>query len=914
MAKEIKIFDPRDKPFGCLSNNYSNYVQGDKQLVAVIRTLNFGNGKPCKTLTNYIYASLLEKEPHKQIVCGSKPKEAKSKFDEQATIEKNDTITEAVKEALKSMFNQNTDLANLLLSTGDRKLFYISKTGDTFLGINQEKEGDNWYGLLLEQERQSLVSKTKTQQKQKNEENEKNIKYDAYLAQKALTDAIDKRGDDLKKYIGLSLDTILKNFNREDIARNLLSREIFLKGFPRNVSEQVASYVLDPTNMVHLIRKQFIRKLKQYKLKEIKKKIFYIYADYLLDKKGVNPADFKKAKEEQFSGQKFLEEADELQDRLYNLYIKGMLSERLSKDIDELLKRYHIPSDEEIYQAEKYEPPVKKDLVTQSYKYGSSNTDPIYILPSDAVTHEMYTKNSDYVCLSPDSVCKNLIQINGIKYLTVNHYIIEKLMLQLGVKDVHSSYILKPSSSTTTRGFRNLPDIVRDYEQLKTKFYKDKLIKYAKEGLTKKFLDDRVMQDYLLATGNSNLIYNDDKDPILGIGRDSNGDNEVGKYLMELRTTIIEKRKDEAFNLLTIGDINLVIDKNAFMKDWVTQRVKDSCGTIVTINDYVKEKFNTRISLSPKFVEAVLDNIYHPCSQIYGAVDQIKIQVPDYFINIVQNCVGMESASLEIIDVLWKRIAVIIYYLIIHLGEKGAKIQDISSQIGNVQVLKSKPIRCENIVSDEYENCIIVALVNLIIGIINFNLVNSMPKLKVTEVEVQAATSIILESIIPKIKPKEDGKEIEDVKDPKDGKEVPEDLTAPEYDLDEAIDEGIDEANKDNDVLKFEFSDEESGNESGNESDKEELGYNSEGSDDLSPQSGQGELDYYSDGSDEFSPQSDKIQNIVEYLNGFREIETDDIQQLATYINEAISIIKKGTRLISEQIKRNRVNFFSGHK
>jgi hypothetical protein len=228
--------------------------------------------------------------------------------------------------------------------------------------------------------------------------------------------------------------------------------------------------------------------------------------------------------------------------------------------------------------------------------------------------------------------------------------------------------------------------------------------------------------------------------------------------------------------------------------------------------------------------------------------------------------------------------------------------------------LKSKPIRCENIVSDEYENCIIVALVNLIIGIINFNLVNSMPKLKVTEVEVQAATSIILESIIPKIKPKEDGKEIEDVKDPKDGKEVPEDLTAPEYDLDEAIDEGIDEANKDNDVLKFEFSDEESGNESGNESDKEELGYNSEGSDDLSPQSGQGELDYYSDGSDEFSPQSDKIQNIVEYLNGFREIETDDIQQLATYINEAISIIKKGTMLISEQIKRNRVNFFSGHK
>jgi predicted NAD-dependent protein-ADP-ribosyltransferase YbiA (DUF1768 family) len=904
MAKEIKIFDRHDKPFGCLSNNYSNYVQGDgKKLIPVFRNLNFGTGKPCMTLTNYIYASLLEKIPHKQEVCNSKPHEVKKKFDEQATIEKNDTIKEAVKEALRSMFDENKDLAELLLSTGDRKIIYIPKKTDTFLGINEEGKGGNLYGLLLQQERQSLVSKTKTQQKQKDKENEENIKYDAYLAQKALTDAIEKRGDDLKKYIGLPLDEILKNFNREDIASQLLSRAIFLKDFPRNVhNKQVLSYVLDPKNMVRLIRKHYLRKLQEYKFKELKKKIFYMYADYLLRKKGVDPRDFEKAKEEQFSGQTFLNEANDLEDRLYNLYLKGMLSETLSEKIDIVKETYDIPSDEEIDESERYEPSAKEDVVPKPEKYDSSNTGPIYILPSNAEKDEIYNKNADYVCLSPDNVCKKLIKINGFTYLTVNHYIIAKLMLQLGVKDVHSSYILTPISIGTTRGFRNLPDIVRDYEQLKTKIYKEKLIKYAKEGLTKKFLDDRVMQDYLLATGNAKLIYNDDKDPILGTGKNSNGDNVVGNYLMELRSRILEKRKGEDFKLLTIGDINLIIDKNAFMKDWVTQRVKDSCGTIITISDYVKEKFDTTISFSPKFVEAVLDNIYHPCSQIYAAIDQINIPVPEYFVNIVQKCVGMKDATLEIIDVLWKRIAVIIYYLIIHLGEKGAKIQDISSQIGNVQVLKFRPIKCEKIVEDEYENCIIVALVNLIIGIINFNIRYDMSKLKVTEVEVKAATSIILETIIPEIKPKEDGKEIEDVKDPKDGDEIPEDVTAPQDDLDPLT--PIEEDKQ----FVFNYSDEESDEENG---DEKEVGYDSETegvNDDFSPV-----YDHLWESYD-FSPQSDKIQNIVEYLAKFKEIESDDIQQLAIYINEAVSIIKTRTTLISEQIKRNRVNFFSGRK
>ena len=104
MAKEIKIFDPRDKPFGCLSNNYSNYLKGEKQSVPVIQSLKFGTGKPCKTLTNYIYASLIDNESLKNIICSAKSKDVKKLFNEQVKNEKEQIIKNAVQEGLKSMF------------------------------------------------------------------------------------------------------------------------------------------------------------------------------------------------------------------------------------------------------------------------------------------------------------------------------------------------------------------------------------------------------------------------------------------------------------------------------------------------------------------------------------------------------------------------------------------------------------------------------------------------------------------------------------------------------------------------------------------------------------------------------------------------------------------------------------------
>ena len=62
MSTLIKIFDPNDKPFGCLSNNY-------KQNRLESHDIKFSNGKTCTTLTNYIYANLLKDESNKKLLC-----------------------------------------------------------------------------------------------------------------------------------------------------------------------------------------------------------------------------------------------------------------------------------------------------------------------------------------------------------------------------------------------------------------------------------------------------------------------------------------------------------------------------------------------------------------------------------------------------------------------------------------------------------------------------------------------------------------------------------------------------------------------------------------------------------------------------------------------------------------------------
>ena len=77
MEESYTIFDPKDKPFGCLSNNYKHPMKLDD--------------KYWNTVTNYIYANMLTDPMNIEMVRKiSKGKEIKSTFVDLSIIERND--------------------------------------------------------------------------------------------------------------------------------------------------------------------------------------------------------------------------------------------------------------------------------------------------------------------------------------------------------------------------------------------------------------------------------------------------------------------------------------------------------------------------------------------------------------------------------------------------------------------------------------------------------------------------------------------------------------------------------------------------------------------------------------------------------------------------------------------------------
>ena len=899
MVKEIKIFNANDKPFGCLSNNYSNYYGGNgKQKISFSHDFKVSAGKPCKTLTNYIYASLLEEEMHRQIVCYENPNNAKSSFHKQETEETFNKVKKAAEKALKSMFERNQKLRTLLLSTGNRKIKYLSE--DNFLGTGNDGKGRNDYGLLLEQERSNLIVEINKSRKQLDKKSRDKTIYETYLAYRALTTAI-KEGDNLQRFFSKTPTDIVNIYGRDDLEANSLTQEQYLKIFNEKRGGDPSKYVDNPDNMVHAIRKEKLAELRETKLREKKKKIFSMYADYLLEKNNIRKEDFEDAKSQQFSGQNFLDQADDLEDRLFILFEKGMLSDRLSTAIEDHFKSegVYIPSEQEVKEAQKYQLSVsKKPSSIYPTANVSSDKDPVFILDPSTVYPENLKEHEKYVPFSQLSFCDPFLIIEGLQYQTVSHYIIEQLMIGLGIKQARS-YILKNTGQPRLT-FHDPRYAMQIYREKRQERYMANLIKHAKEGLKKKF-QDRSMQDYLLATGDAILKYDDTNDDILGTGDDGQGQNEVGKYLMQLRDKFSKERKTEELDDLTTSDITIILSKNLFMRDWLAERVRDSCRTLIIMNDYVNEKFKTKIRMSAKFAEEAIDNIYQPCSQIYVASDKIKAGVPEYFIDIVRNCVGMEKATIDIINILWKRIAVIIYYIIIHLKDSGVKFDKISSEIGRVQVLTSENIKCENIVSDDYGNCIIIAIVNLIRGIVRFNKQISGKDTHVTNEEVKTATSIIVEIVAP----------IKFTKKFQDEKEIPE-----KFDFDTLVDELVgDEPIGDELVGDEPIGDEPIG-------DEQEPFYISSSSDEIDGEENESDSDgiksYASSegGASNFSPQSEKTDNIVLYLKGFPEfhMQDEEIEDIAIAIQDAVKFIKTNSKKIPARMKRNRVNFFARQK
>ena len=829
MVQTIKIFNPKDRPFGWLSNNY--------------RHLMFIDNNRYLTVTNYIYSNMLSTPQYRTILKNSPVNKVYETYVQFAYDEEVNITRQAIDEALDAKFNNSEVLAKILLSTGNSEIIYNSS--NKVLGVNSQGEGLNLYGNALKQIRQRLRSTVVRQEQEKTDKEYEDALYETYVAYKELVKVI-KNGNTLEEYLNMTPKEVIDTMGRSEIMDRAPSKEFVInqlhgrknipkvpgrnvrfqqpreektdmdryldslrsgKGFTRTTKENLGEkidwdkrakeedlaklseyyqqredegssrktykrprmlptaapppeFIVDPNNsksliekeiyeivnspksLVYIVRKQYLADLQKHQVNRRKEAIAMAYAEFELAKNfpDIKPENYKKAISQQFEKVGYDTKLN-IGNAILVLYKDDKLPKKLTKAIDSIIRDIVIPSEQDVMMAEQYtiEHSGKEEDAknVDIYKKPEGQTVVIFAYPNDNMKPE-------YNALSP--LNDHMFKVNEKLFPTVSHYVIFKLFQNV-LNNTTESYskilgINAVVGSMNKDNFVSPETATARLNDTTTIVKMDKLKKYMYIGMNNKFLD-RLLQDLLLLTEDAELVYTDQSDVFLGVGPQGiHGDNEVGKYLMVLRERFREERKDERVEELSTNDITQIIEKDEFFRAWVDMRLTDMCKVVITMKTYLFRKDGKKdIELTSDFVDSVLDDIYQPCSNIFSMTDKVTAEVPYYFKVLVLGKPGFSKVSEDIVETLWKRIAVMIYFMIEFSKDRG--IQNIRAIIAKLEMLVSKGNKCVKILDNELDNCIASALINIISGLAEFNSKYSSSNI-INKIDVETAASIIV--------------------------------------------------------------------------------------------------------------------------------------------------------------------------
>ena len=241
----------------------------------------------------------------------------------------------------------------------------------------------------------------------------------------------------------------------------------------------------------------------------------------------------------------------------------------------------------------------------------------------------------------------------------------------------------------------------------------------------------------MLVTGNNELLWKDPYDDILGNGFSGGGENFIGRYLTELRTNLYNKQ--DISEDISPNDISKITENDIFMRSWVEMRLKDICKVANEIKDFVLKKTSKEVAIDMKFLMNILDNIYQPCYDSMKEFNNITSSPPIYFRELVGKCFGFKNINGEMVNLLWNRIIVLIYFLLKYTP----KLKNIKQVLSKIELIVSNKTKCVEILNNNEDNCIISAIVNLLKKLATFNTVNGFNPI-ITKYEVQTAVNIIL--------------------------------------------------------------------------------------------------------------------------------------------------------------------------
>ena len=771
----INVLKTRNTPFALLSNDY-------RQKIRIM-------DKTYPSVTNYIYSNMLNTPLYKNIIRLARPRKicsgnedceilkssnlckeagcnfkvksiglqyAKLKKDEQNNLRK-----ESLETALNNKLDQNPELANILVNTGTRPIVYVSK--GKWMGTGENNDGENNYGKLLEEARYRLINNKIQKTKTKNNEAREELLYNTYLAYTNLVKLI-RSGDDLQSYSGLKSATdILEKMKKKGLEidripdKSIVVKEAKRKQYGRStiqnnygiINQDIFVAMRKPKTLVTLVKGKYLPIVRQNKLRQIPNIILEMYCGYVLEKadtwKNINEDDrklwkklsksnYEKAIVQQF-GLVGAKKVNETAKQIQKLYEKGMLSERLSKKIDTKIKELNIPSIDDVKESETLSHAIR--LSVEKEDKGAPDTENVFRnkITGDKILlwsgNPPESQKDTYKLGGLAPLDKSVsIKINNKVYPCITYYVIAKhvekccIQKQKNKSMIDSAYevlLTKPGGT-----FLDIASLERKTNRLEDDTYINNLHKYVKIALHVKF-KNRKNQNILLSTKKDKLIWGDKQDPILGIGKNKNGTNLVGRELMRIRKQIIQERSTG-----DIGDLGMILSldtlnnvfSDRYLTSWFNMRIRDMCNVIIIMKDYLFYKYNKNIDLTPDFITKVLDLIYQPCSHIFAAIDKVTVQAPSAFVDIVQQYnnflqfVELSNRD-EILDIMWKRIAIIIYYLLQQV--KLNSTHNIGVVLKRAEYLASANKNCIKIIEDSKENCILSAILNLISGIRKFD-------------------------------------------------------------------------------------------------------------------------------------------------------------------------------------------------
>ncbi len=787
----LKIFGLRNTPYARLSNNF--------------RQKMYISGEEYPTVTNYIYANMLQPGVNRGIISRAKPlttckgndgcatyKRSKAEceaanctyevlsihdqFVKAKEDEQNNMKKECLTIALTAKLEQNPELAEKLLDTGNRPIVYISR--GKWMGTQESNDdGENNYGRIVEAVRDKLIGERDQRIKIKNQDEREQRIYLTYLAYTTLGKLIID-GHNIQKYEGKTAPKIInlleKNGveisrvpNKEYIVKEAKKKRygVGLSGHGGVLTSDIFVAFKKPKVLAAMVRGKYLAQEREKRMNRVPTMILNMYGDYLLKKskrfQNLKHKDYAMAKIQQFSTisvEKKYFIAMELQD----LYEKGMLSESLSKQIDTAIKSLNIPTEDDVKDAKSMAAAIRVSVAKEEVApLTVSKTIGDRVLIWENNPPPPGDKTYKLKGLSPldDSVS---IRIGGKIYPSITYYCIANEFANCCIDRkgkkrglIKGDYATLPSKAYNmikvkdSNTFIDLLSLEHKLDVLKHKFYTKRLMENTHIALNAKF-SDRLNQNVLLSTGNDKLVWADKNEPILGIKKPEEF-NFVGIELMRLRDKIRQTRKNTG-DLTDIGQVLSLkvlqnVFQNNFLKGWFNMRTRDMCNVILTMKDYLYVKYKIIQDINPAFVTSVLDNVYQPCSSIFAEVDRIDKPAPHAFIRMVKRYKGFLTfagslANQEnVINVLWKHLAVVIYYLMKHLQTSTA--MNIAIVLKKVEHLASIRKNCTKVIPDEEENCIFSALLNITSGIkILDNLYGQTNSIK--EVDLNAAVTILL--------------------------------------------------------------------------------------------------------------------------------------------------------------------------